>query len=236
MNIREKLIDLAAWLEGNERARKIIAILQIVAAACATLYKLHPQLSDSYAYIFVVAMSLLLISSVFSLLFYRRRGLNMLVYNKNNGLLYDQGLEIPNVALRKGTVEKLLGKIEAAAGEQALREIGVEIGKDFTRSFRDQRRIKRVRVESNEFLLNYMLEYDSSSGMGKYEIIRKSAPEEKRWFDIKTTNPFTELKPFLAGYLSGVVSEVFGNQFNVTSLQKRPSAVDTIFDARVQEA
>jgi hypothetical protein len=108
---------------------------------------------------------------------------------------------------------------EASNGGDALKNLGFEIGKDFIQEYRRSRIAVQTVSTDVKDLLNSTLEYDSSSGMGKFDLISSATNPLNFSVKINVTNPFVEerdpnkLSPFLVGYLLGVCSAIFNANF-----------------------
>jgi hypothetical protein len=229
----------SAWLELSEKARGLNALLQLVAAASATLYVIYPKYNDRFASIFIVSMTLSLAISLIVFLFYRRTGLNVLRFQRSTGILFDEKTGIPNVALRRETMQNIVKHCEEHGSREKLEALGLVIGKNFIECYREKNLLGKT-TSSGEEVLRKVCEYDSSSGMGKFEVVRFSQGR-RREIEIAVWNPFVEsdgdeLSPFLQGYLLGVCSEILGGHFTPITHRKRTEGINHIVELTMRES
>jgi len=126
--IRQLLVDFGAWLDVDYKAKQILFLLQVIAGGSAALYKIYPQYETAFAVAFCISTGLVVLWSLVVVFWGRRYGLNCLVYNRKTGVLYDKSMSIPNVALRRRTVQAILDAVvEGDEGGRAaiLRSLGV---------------------------------------------------------------------------------------------------------------
>jgi len=238
--MKESMKEFAVWLEGDENAKRIVAVLQTIAAGSATLYRIHHGYEDYYAKVFVGSMSLVLLSSLIVICFYQRYGLNRLYLQKRTGLLYDKNMQTPNVALRRKTMQTIVTRFEELTDSQKLKEVGLEIGTDFANFYLEKRRFAHKEL-SAEQLLKDIFKYDASSGLGIFEIT-SYAPQVKKRLDISVKNPFAEsadpsrLSPWLLGYLSGICSVLLDAKFVVTAHERDAQGDIQIYPITLHES
>jgi hypothetical protein len=235
-----KTRHFATWLEWNEKAKRAIGILQLFAAASATLYKIDPERENIYTVVFLISMAIILGSSLIVIMFYGRSGMNVLHFEKSTGLLYDEKTRIPNVALRRETMQRIFKFCEDRSNKTDVQELGFAIGKNFVESYREKNLLNDSTM-NEEGVLRTVFEYDSSSGMGKFELVRFISRNKKREIEIAVWNPFIRsengtLSPFLQGYLLGVCSEILGGQYIVATGSKRIDGNNQIYDLSVKES
>jgi len=237
-SLREKLHRFAAWLELNEKAKGANGLLQFVAAASATLYVIYPAYGNWFARAFIVSMVPVLLSSLMTLGFYRRSGLNVLHFDRETGFLYDEKTHFLNVALRRETMQRIIMYCEEHSTKDDVKMLGYSIGKNFINRYRET----PDRAMSNEEqVLKKVFEYDSSSGMGRFEVLKDLRGGRKREIDIEIWNPFVEeegeeLSAFLQGYILGVCSEVLGGHFTLKGRRKRTQGRNHIFELTIGES
>jgi hypothetical protein len=240
-NLAQKGRQVAAWLEFSEKAKKLLALLQITAAGSASLYKIDPDHAKFYGYIFLASMVVILIWSLIGLIFYRRSGLNILRFERSTGLLFDEKTLIPNVALRRETMQTILKHCESNGGADKLYALGAAIGKNFIECYREKKLLAAGGSSDGDEVLKQVFEYDSSSGMGKFELIRFDRRGRSREVEIAVWNPFVgweeeKLSPFLQGYLAGVCSEIHAGTFTATAETVRTQGDNRIFDLTLKES
>jgi len=236
--MRDKLREFTAVIDSDERVRALLAVLQFAAMAAATYYAFDQKAKIVCAIVVFVSMGILILVSLLVLFFYRRYDLNALYYQKTTGVLYDRRLNIPNVSLRRKTLQILLTRChecEKAHSINCLYPIGKDIGSDFVRYFLERKSLGAQRYKSKEELLRTLLRYDSSCGMGRYELKNVSSAPHPR-IEISIYNPFTEsngqsdLNPFLLGYLTGLSSEAYGQNFEGKFLQRYTKVEHRVVD------
>jgi len=240
MTLKEKMRSIAAWIEGNEKARQGLVLLQTLAGLCAALGRGTTWCAPYADYGFWVFMGTVLSSAVLTMCFYRRYDLNILYLRKESGNLYDKTLQISNVALRRWTANTILETMEGKTCPDDVHNLGVVTGKNFVETYCNVLRNKNKDIKTCEALLRHILQYDSSSGMGKFEIVTCQLNGGKRWVEMVIKNPFAEsptdkLSPFIAGYLVGICNEVCNASFNCSVRSKYTEGQHDVYTLRIEE-
>ena len=219
LSITERLVSAATVLDTDDRAKYGLLFLQALTAGSATLHEIDSARKHTWMIVFCLAVMCTVLWSLFVIALRRRYGLNVLVYDRVNGILKDKTMSILNVALRQRTASIILGAIlgdtPTAQDVQRLRHTGHNVGRDFVSHLRQQSLAEGRRALQETQLLATLLSYDSSSGWGKLEAAPVSGASQ-RCCRITVINPFTlvgenpeNLTHFLVGYLEGVCTAVF---------------------------
>jgi hypothetical protein len=157
-------------------------------------------------------------------MFLNAYSMNRLYYEKSTGVLYDRWLRAHNVALRRETVRSLLRAVlddGKMSRQEILSKAAHAIGRDFYHVFKvnaDDGGTKK----RGEALLRQLLEYDSSSGMGRFDLeeYHRDGPAARIVITVK--NAFTQehgddpVSEFLSEYLEAICSEIAGKKLNAT--------------------
>lgn len=158
--------------------------------------------------------AIVLISELISLIFSHRYTINRLFYDRDTGVLEDQQRRFRNVSLRTDSVSQMIDAIlsddEKTNRLNVLTECAKHIGTEFAHTFMEKLS-KVVKQKGTESVLNSILEYDSSSGMGLISLGVFDAGEHETEITIRVESPFSEV--FLESYLVGICSEVAGRPF-----------------------
>ncbi len=223
MFLRDYSRIVGAWLDTSEQAKKFIFLFQLLIGATAFLYNAYPAYSNKLKILFIALWLTTLLIFIILLIFSYGYEINMLVYRKDNGILYDKTLKIKNVALRRKTMQIILRSVMRENEDETrmvLLKTGEEVGRDFFRNFCEQRQTKTTPDLCEKELLKIIFKYDSSSGMGKFTLKTfDDRPTISANVEIK--NPFTEINgshemcSFLIGYLKGVFSSCLSKEMEV---------------------
>jgi hypothetical protein len=228
-----KLKKVFAWLYTSENAQNIILISEVILGVTGVFYTINSDKHyispdwDIYLIVIVsVVFSMLFIYGIGGFIFRRKFGLNTLVYDPDKGILFDKKLDNINVALRVKTFSKLLeGFLKTGdnnfceARVESLVKVAKCIGSEFAREFLD--RPNHADLGDKE-ALELILEYDSSSGMGGFSLKNFPKPGDNRFIieikrPLKDSGDSNNVKAkygFLAGYLNGIVNEIFKDNYN----------------------
>jgi predicted hydrocarbon binding protein len=164
-----------------------------------------------------VAIALLILALIF-----RERYVIEYTLNPETGTLYDAKAGFPNVSLRVDTLNTILGwvlKMQKELGpggpERVLYEAGHDVGRDFAQKLREHLKGKGRSPQDIRDpcrFLKRVLEYDSSSGMGKFSLDNCSI-QPTIDLRINVLNAFTSHTlgacEFLRGYIGGACEEIF---------------------------
>lgn len=222
MSLKSIFMDILYTVDTSEKTNTYLTVFQLfatVSAFSSSYYK------DSQIYIAEVFVVTFFIFQVPVLLFF----IVMLIYsgkyraiklrlNRNTGVLFDRTTNFRNISLRDKTLNIILDNID---NSEKTYEIGNKAGMDFYNSFEDelQRKGKNYDIKDK---MDKWLEYDSSSGMGKFEIQNDVGFP----FELKISSPFVGNCPgpnninprcyFLIGYVNGFCSKLFEQKFKTT--------------------
>ena len=226
MDLKDLLYAIFFKIDSYDKLNVVLGIFQIIATISAILYSHFKDNKPDWSMLFLVIfiISQLTVLSFFILGFFISGKYHpiKLRLNRNTCVLYDDATNFRNIALRDDTLNIILDNIDSNKNNY---EVGKIAGEDFYRLFK-----KELEREENDFSNNQIikkwLEYDSSSGIGKFELIEHSCPPIK--IKIKITSPFTGSScpgkntnnrytdrctnnrcGFIIGYLEGFISKLF---------------------------
>lgn len=204
-------------IDSSEKTNYFLAAFQVLAGVAGFLSnyykdKAFPFFDKAYLSIaFISFQAIVLLFFVVMILISGRYRAIRLRLRKNSGYLYDKVSGIRNVALRVATLKTILDGVNDS---EKLYDIGANVGKNFYDDFDKANKLADKNYQSPEMIKKW-LEYDSSSGMGKFEVISSDTMH----LQIKIRNPFTgdchgertNIKcQFLKGYIEGFLSRVYG--------------------------
>ena len=222
MSIRSFSTDFLYKIDTSEKTNIILTIFQIVATVSAFLYQYYIDIriatAEVFFYSFSLSQSLVLLFFFIMLIYSGKYRAIKLRLNKNTRVLYDRTTNFRNISLRAKTLNIIFDTID---NSEISYEIGKKAGEDFYNSFEDelQRKGKNYNIEDK---LDKWLEYDSSSGMGKFEVHNYEGLPLK----LKISSPFIGHCPgpnspnprcfFLMGYIDGFCSMLFEKNLKST--------------------
>lgn len=235
------LSRIATSLIISTKARSLFIVLQLMwsgLAVCLSIvwrrippaYIWFTNDVEVFGYACLVVWSILLGWLLLTTIFAKRYGLNVLVYERKTGILLDRTLNTRNVALRVATLAEIFRGLTENTPDDTdskLTRIGRNIGRDFARNC--LRTYTKEWSTSAEHLfkgISFLLEYDSSSGLGDFNITVQS--HHPIMATVKIIHPFTHIdgsdQPdvcnrqndrFMCGYLEGIFAE-FGREVMCT--------------------
>jgi len=230
MDLKELLFDIFFKIDSYDKLNTVLGIFQIIATISAFLHLYFKDNKPDWSMLFFI---LFIISQLTVLLFFiivylisgKYRPIKLRL-NKNTCVLYDDATNFRNIALRDDTLNIILDNIDSNKNNY---EVGKIAGEDFYRLFKKELERKGNDFSNNQIMKKW-LEYDSSSGIGKFELIEYSYPPIK--IKIKITSPFTGSScpgkitnnrctdrcnnnrcGFIIGYLEGFISKLFSENF-----------------------
>ncbi len=241
--MRTSFARVIAWLGADDKAKAVVAVLQILAASLAFLYLMEVLTAWRFhlAVAFCVVQTTLVVWFGLVLLLTKRFGLNVLTYEKATGVLFDRWLNIENVAFRRDTLHAILEEFVAgkiADREAHLKDTARKIGISFVEAYKSHQRkwppkwLWRTRHSTADVqrrILNELLDYDSSSGLGKFTL-REFTGNPQEFASIDILNPFSSLpsnralEGFILGYLEGVFGTIFERDFTAVVTTRRNEA------------
>lgn len=210
----DDLYDVFFKIDSSEKTKYFLAIFQALAGASAFYYSVYKDsqidtakwLFSIYVFfqsvVFLFFIMLIVISGQYSAI--------KLSLRRSTGELYDKKTNFTNVSLRDKTLHIIFDNIE---NEKAY-EIGKEVGKDFYGAF-NQVLTRKGEIPPEDKLKKW-LEYDSSSGLGRFKLL-----ENKFSIKLKVHSPFIGNCPsgpnqqckFLLGYIDGFCSKLYNINF-----------------------
>ena len=222
MGLKELLFDIFFKIDSYDKLNTVLGIFQTIATISAFLH-LHfkdnkPDWSMLFIILFIISqLTVLLFFMIVILISGKYRPIKLRL-NRNTGVLYDDATNFRNIALRDDTLNIILDNIDSNKNNY---EVGKIAGEDFYRLFKKELERKENDF-SNKQIMKKWLEYDSSSGIGKFELLDCSYPGIN--VRIKITSPFTGSScpgkitnnictdnncGFIIGYLEGFISKLF---------------------------
>lgn len=213
MNRIRRWWNRTLWWFSSDESRALYEFAQHLFVVSLVLIEMSHRFQDVFPwvpqwdklYISTIGLGLLLIALTWTMrLIFRHSPIINRLDPMATGRLRSRTLGEANIALRHQTVERILkGVIEpSVSGENRsnlLHRISDDIGRAFATTFLDHLELQ------GEHALDQMLLYDSSSGMGRFDLVEYT---DNR-IVIKVENTFTST-PFFEGYLSGICSKVTG--------------------------
>lgn len=219
MRFVDFLKDIVFTIDSSEKTNKVLTIFQVLAAASIGVYTIYaesrPDIARLSSYTFWMFQSIILLYFVVMLIISEKYRAIKLRLSRTTGALYDKTTTFRNVSLRNETLKILLDGI---ATPDKSYKIGKQVGANFYRCYEELLLRKGKNYTIKDKLKNW-LEYDSSSGMGKFEVL-----PHKDFAKIKVTAPFMGTCPnkpnqqcrFLMGYIAGFSSELYGQKLDST--------------------
>lgn len=209
---------IAYKLDTSPRAKVIMLIFELSLGGLAFFVQVYPQniYVEFGQYAFWGLLLIVIFLHVIIAYFGYAERLNILIYNEKKGLLYDKTRNIENVSLRRSTLAIIFSFFaKSKSYRQDVSEAGKECGKSFVNQFKSIETVSKENPKKSE-LLKDVLEYDSSSGMGKYTVESvETNSKGKLEIEIGILNPFVEkfdnsnkLCIFVISYLIAIVDEV----------------------------
>ncbi|WP_340818214.1 hypothetical protein [Methanolobus sp. WCC4] len=224
MSIKTCLRDIFFKIDSSERTNTVIMILQIIATLSAFSYSYFKDTQIEWIGIFpfifafcqFTVLAYLIIVGIVSGK-YRPIKLRL---NRTTGMLYDNTTNFRNIALRDETLNLILDKFS----KEDAYDLGKEVGKNFCINFVKELHRKGTELSIDDKLKKW-IEYDSSSGIGKFQIIEHS--NSPIHIKIKISSPFIGDCPiskepnsrckFLLGYVEGLISQLYSTELTLGS-------------------
>ena len=209
-------------VDSSEKTNFFLAAFQVIAGVAGFLSNQYkdkdfPYFNKDYLfYAFIFFQAIVFFFFVMMIGISGKYRAIKLRLRRNSGYLFDKISGIRNVALRVDTLKIILNGVE---DYKKLYECGVEVGKSFYDDFDNANKLADKNYDATEKIKKW-LEYDSSSGMGKFEL-SSTGPLQ---LQIKISNPFTEdchgtrkniRCQFLHGYLDGFLTRLYGKETKV---------------------
>jgi predicted hydrocarbon binding protein len=225
--------NIAYAIDASRATTPALTLLQLVGGILLVIYDqsfsadykkiIFIGLISSYAVVFLI----LLIQAFFDVKF----GTLKLYLRRENGILFDTKARFRNVSLRVKTIQLIMTRLSnsrnSKAVEKALYDTGYEVGTDFYNRLVDHLKQSQKSFDAlePENKMKIWLDYDSSSGMGKFSV-GEITRDPKLQFEIKVVNAFTrpenetpkekyDLCEFLSGYIAGICTNLFKRNLKV---------------------
>jgi hypothetical protein len=220
-SITDLMYDVFYWIDSFKAIDKVVGTVQIFATISAFLYSSYVNTQKDkallYSSLFFICQIILLSFYFVSVMISGKYLPIKLRLNRITGALYDSTTRFINIALREESLNIILKKIDDS---QKILDLGKEVGENFYKVFDKNLLISRSYKKDEK--LKKWLEYDSSSGMGKFDLIEHSDAITI----IEVTSPLIENCPkncctkptngccFLKGYVEGVSSKLLDQNLN----------------------
>lgn len=215
-SIIDLIYDVFYWIDSIKFIDKVVAVVQGVASISAFLYASYENTQKYTSILFFICQTILILFFVLSAIISDKYLPIKLRLNRITGALYDSTTRFINVSIRGESLNTIFDNVEN--GKKSF-DIGKKVGENFSEHFnRDLLLSGRYKKEE---ILKKWLEYDSSSGMGKFDLIEYS----DNITIIEVNSPLIEYCPqnnrkltniccFLKGYVEGVSSKLLGQNLN----------------------
>ena len=206
-------------IDSYEKTNTVLAIFQVLATAsigvCTIYAGVQTDITRWSSYTFWIFQPIVLFYFLSVLFISEKYRTIKLRLNRNTGVLYDVTTYFRNVSIRDETFNIILDDI----GDYGkAHKIGKKAGEKFYSAFEGVLHRKGKNYNAKDQLEKW-LEYDSSSGIGKFEVLQ-AGPSIK----FKITSPFVGTCPnqnsnprcgFLLGYIEGFCSKLYEKEFNI---------------------
>jgi hypothetical protein len=241
MFLKNVATDIFLIIDSSEKTNIFLAVFQGLAATFIGIYNFYPDAQNRTLYFvgFLFFQILVLLFFIgMSVISWKYRAIKLWL-NRDNGVLTDLTTMFRNVSLRSETLNAILGSMDT---EKAY-ETGKKVGTDFLGCHEEVLRRKESnysRLENDDKLKKW-LDYDSSSGIAKFEIHSDTGLALK----LKITSPFwgeCPKKPnpqckFLMGYVDGFCSALYKKELkSKCELNPSPSFCVLTLEPIIKEA
>ncbi|MGB2728877.1 MAG: hypothetical protein WBD09_10465 [Halobacteriota archaeon] len=219
MNLKDFFKEIVIKIDSSEKANLFLAIFQILAAASIGVYTIYEYSQTNIArlsvYTFWIFQSMVLLYLLGMLLISEKYRAIKLRLSRTTGVLYDITTNFRNVSLRDETLNIILDSI---GDSEKTYEIGKKVGESFYSAYELELQ-RKGKILNAEDQLKKWLEYDSSSGIGKFEALQTGFLTK-----IKITSPFIGTCPnqnpnprcgFLLGYIEGFCLKLYEKELNI---------------------
>lgn len=219
MNLKNVLKEIITTIDSSEKTNKVLTFFQMLATASIGICTIYTGSQkdiarwSSYTFWFFQLIVLLYFLSMF-VISGKFRAIKLRL-NKNTGVLYDTTTFFRNVSIRDETFNIILDGI---GDHEKAYKIGKKSGENFYSAYEGVLQRKGKEYNAKKQLEKWM-EYDSSSGIGKFEIL-----QDDLLIKFKITSPFVGTCPnqslnprcnFLLGYIEGFCSKLYEKEFNI---------------------
>lgn len=223
--------DFLYKIDSSEKTKYVLAVFQLLAGAFSFFYSSYKDTQIETAkwlfYGFIFFQLMVFLFFIMLIIISGKYRLIKLKLNRDTGILYDEPTNFRNVSLRAETLNNILDCIE---NNDKAYNIGRSTGEKFYVVFNEKLGLKKKM--SNEDKLKKWLEYDSSSGIGKFELLDKNFS-----IRLKVISPFIGICPsskpnnrcnFLLGYIDGFCSKLYDRNLKSKCEHDTDSCIITI--------
>lgn len=217
MNIKDALKELIIRIDSSETTNSVLAILQLLAAVSIGVYTIYAESQTVIPRLSVCTFwicQMIVLSYFLGMLFFsgRYRAIKLRL-KRNTGFLYDATTYFRNVSLRVESLNIILDGLKD--GENAYK-VGKKVGENFYSAF-EQDLHRKGKNYTPEDKLKRWLDYDSSSGIGKFEAL----PHNGLWIKLKISSLFIGACPdqesnprcrLFIGYIDGFCSKLYNEE------------------------
>jgi predicted hydrocarbon binding protein len=206
-------------IDSSETTNKVLTIFQVLAAASIGVYTIYAESQTDIAglsvYTFWFFQSIVLLYFFGMVLISGKYRAIKLRLSRTTGVLYDATTNFRNVSLRGETLNIILDSI---GDSEKTYKIGKNAGENFYSAYELELQ-RKGKILNAEDQLKKWVEYDSSSGMGKFEVLQTGFLTK-----LKITSPFTGTCPdqssnprcsFLLGYIEGFCSKLYEKELKI---------------------
>jgi hypothetical protein len=225
MSILKPIYDFFYEIDSLEATSKVVGSFQLLATLSAFMYSFFkdtkPNLAIIFSAIFIFFQLIVLLYFVVIIYISRKYRPIKLRLNRITGVLIDSTTLFRNVTLRDESLNIILEGLE---NKETSFNVGKNVGENFYKFFDKQLSLTDKEYSTREKLIKW-LEYDSSSGMGKFSLNEYSDV----LISIKVSSPFMGINCyknckrnnkneciFLLGYIEGFISKLLDESLNST--------------------
>lgn len=228
MSLKGAVEDIIFKIDSSEKTTIFLAFFQALATASAASYTIYANSQIDIArwstYLFAFFQSTVLLFFVIMLFISGKYRAIKLRLNRNTGSLHDKTTGFINISLRDTTLKIILDGI---GNSKKTYEIGKEAGENFYGSF-NKEWFKENKYD-NEAKLQKWLEYDSSSGLGKFKVLPHTGFPIKLEIISPCMKSCSNKTPnlqcrFLMGYIDGFCSKLYETKLESKCERKRDPA------------
>lgn len=214
MSTRTRALELAYKIDSSDITTYVLAFFQIIALIAFRFYQTATSgaFKTTMFYSSISIHILIALTLIMRCIVAGRISTIKLRYNKKTGILFDKKISARNVSLRAETIRKIL---VALVSNGDILAVGEEVGGDFYRDFEQHLLQKGKQDITLGNKIAKWVDYDSSSGMGRFEC--RSFESNPFRLVLTITNPFTgnckehHICEFLQGYVLGFCKHLFAH-------------------------
>ncbi len=213
--MKGKLKHFIYKIDSSDSTTYLLAFFQVVAVITFRIYQVTKSvtLKPYLFYVFMVLQITVAIVLILRSIFAGRYSTIKLIYNKATGVIVDRKVHARNISLRAESLKNIL----LAIPKEKLFEVGRKTGGDFYNCFWQHLQETGKKDVSIENKIGKWFEYDSSSGMGRFQLTTFEPHPFRLCATI--TNPFTgtceDGSCFLQGYVLGFCELLYHNSLTI---------------------